>query len=143
MKKFRFRFEKILAHRKYIEKQKQIDLAAAIDMEMKQRKKLQDIDSDRRFHETAEKKFLTGKINPDKLKGFTRYYLLLKRMEMSGYEILGKLSREVENRREELVKASVQKKIYARLKERHKFRYDREVNLYLQKENDEIASRRR
>jgi flagellar export protein FliJ len=143
MKKFKFRFEKILAHRQYVEKQKQRELAGVVDMEMKQRKKLENIDADRRIHQELEKRLLTGKIDLERLKDYTRYYRLLGKMELSGVEILGQIMKEVEKKRGELIAASIQKKIYSKLKEKHKTRYDKEVNLLLQKENDEIASRRR
>ena len=69
--------------------------------------------------------------------------MLLKRLAIASHEVLAGITREVEKKREELIGATMQKKIYEKLKEKHRAKYDREINLYLQKENDEVASRRR
>ncbi len=143
MKKFKFRFEKLLSYRRYLEKQKQRELAAIQNMEMQQRRKLKHIAADRSTHQKQERQHLRGKIYPDRLRGFTRYYLLLNKMEISGQEVLRQIEKEVDKKRGELIEASKQKKIYEKLKERHRSRYDRQLNLLLQKENDEVGARQR
>ncbi len=143
MKRFKFRFEKILTFRRHQEKQKQRELASAQNMEQKQKDKLTAIADDFDACQDDEKKYLLGKINPNRLTEYSRYFLLLKRMELSGREILQQISREVGKKRDELIGATRRKKIYEKLKERHQGKYILELNRLMQKENDEIGQTHR
>jgi len=143
MKRFKFRFEKILTFRRHQEKQKQRELASAQNMEQKQKDKLTAIADDFDACQDEEKKYLLGKINPNRLTEYSRYFLLLKRMELSGREILQQISREVGKKRDELVGATRRKKIYEKLKERHQEKHILELNRLIQKENDEIGQTHR
>ena len=143
MKRFKFRFEKILTFRRHQEKQKQRELASAQNMEQKQKDKLTAIADDFDACQDDEKKYLLGKINPNRLTEYSRYFLLLKRMELSGREILQQISREVGKKRDELIGATRRKKIYEKLKERHQGKHILELNRLIQKENDEIGQTHR
>jgi flagellar FliJ protein len=143
MKRFKFRFEKILTFRRHQEKQKQRELASAQNMEQKQKDKLTAIADDFDACQDDEKKYLLGKINPNRLTEYSRYFLLLKRMELSGREILQQISREVGKKRDELIGATRRKKIYEKLKERHQEKHILELNRLIQKENDEIGQTHR
>jgi flagellar FliJ protein len=139
MPRFKFRFEKILAYRGHQEKQKQRELAKVRALEQEQSDRILGISEDRIATQKQEKNFLTGKLDPLRLTGYSRYYLKLKQMEITGREVLQQIAAEVEKKRQALVEATKQKKIYEKLKERYRERHDREYNLALQKENDEIG----
>ncbi len=143
MKRFRFRFEKILAFRRHQEKQKQREFASVQNMEQKQKGKLAAIADDFAVCQDDEKKYLVGKINPNRLTEYSRYFLLLKKMELSGREVLRQISREVGKKRDELIGATRRKKIYEKLKERHQEKHILELNRLIQKENDEIGQTHR
>ncbi len=139
MKKFNFRFEKVLSYRRHQEKDKQRALAQVRNMEEKQKDEISGILRDRQSHFTGEKECLVGPIDTRKLTAYSRYYLKLNSMELSGREVLKKIQGEVEEKRLELVDATKQRKIYEKLKERHQEKYLAEYNLMMQKENDEIG----
>ncbi|MFH1700038.1 MAG: flagellar FliJ family protein [Candidatus Zixiibacteriota bacterium] len=139
LKKFNYRFEKVLSFKKHLEKQKQRELAEAIAFEQKQKQEILAVLDDRSNHQLQEKKFLTGKIDGNLLTRYSRYYMKLKQMEINGRELLANIKEEVGKRHEKLVGATKQRKIYEKLKERHLDRHTNELKLLLQKENDEIG----
>lgn len=141
MKRFRFRFEKILDYRRHIEKQKQRELAMVQTLEKEQRQKIDDIVGKRNRFQLEEREYLTGNVQPSKLVGYSRYFLLLKHMEFTGRELLGEILKEVEKRRRELVEATKRKRIYEKLEDRHKNKYALEYNRLMQKETDDIGQK--
>lgn len=141
MKKFNFRFEKILSFRRHQEKLRQRALAQVRQLEEKQKQEILEIQQDRQKHIEEEKQLLVGALDANKLTNYSRYYLKLKGMELSGRDVLKKIRKEVENKRQDLVAATKQRKIYEKLKERHKEKYTAEQNLLSQKENDEIGTK--
>ena len=141
MKRFKFRFDKILDYRRHLEKQRQRELAVTQTLEKEQRQNLDDIVSKRDRFQSEERKYLVGNVQPGKLVGYSRYFLLLKHMELTGRELLGEILKEVEKRRSELVEATKRKRIYEKLEDRHKRRYALESNRLMQKETDDIGQK--
>lgn len=141
MKKFKFRFEKILGFRRHCEMEKQRDLADVLHRHQKQQDAIEAICEDRSGRQTGQRELMTGVIQPSRLNGFTRYYLILNLMESSGRAVLQKISGEVDKERESLLEATREKKIYEKLKERHWEKYSAEVNLLTQKEMDDIGQK--
>jgi len=139
MPRSEFRFEKILTFRSHQEKQKQRELAMVVQLEQKQNGKITAIDRQRRSAQQEQKSQLMGVIRPSRLSGYSRYYLKLKRDEVSGREILKQIGEEVAKRREALIEATRKKKIYEKLKERHLEKVRLEQNRAMQKENDETG----
>lgn len=141
MKKFEYRYEKVLSFRKFQEKERMRDLAKVRHLEEKQLKELREVLDDREAHLDSEKNHLVGKIDPMKLTAYSRYYVKLKHLELTGREMLKKIGEEVDKKRVVLVEATKQRKIYEKLKERHKDQFDHEYNALVQKETDEIGMR--
>jgi flagellar FliJ protein len=141
MRKFTYRFEKILAYRRHLEKQKQRDLAQVQQVEQNQRQKLSDIADDRVRTQGEQASFLVGAIEPRRLSGYSRYYLRLRHQELTGREVLKQISKEVERKRQILIEAARQKKIYEKLKDRHWNRFQHEYNLLMQKDNDDVGQK--
>lgn len=139
MKKFKFKFEKILSYRRHQEKEKQRALAEILNAKKKQEDEIGDIRTQRGDWQDREKKDLVGKIHPHRLGGYSRYFLKLKKMEMTGFETLKLIDKDADNKRESLIDAARNRKIYEKLKERHQEKYNRNVDLLGQKENDEIG----
>jgi flagellar FliJ protein len=139
MPRFKYRFEKILTYRGHQEKQKQRELAEVRKLEQEQNGKLSGILTSRESTQVREIALLTGQLEPTLLTGYSRYYLKLKQLEVSGREALRQIGAEVEKRRQALVEATKHKKIYEKLRERHQARHTHEYNLAAQKENDEIG----
>ncbi len=87
----------------------------------------------------AERQALTGTLNAGRLNTYSRYYLLLKKQEITAREILGEIRKEVAKRRDILLAATRQRKIYEKLREKHKARFQQEQKLLEQKDNDELG----
>lgn len=141
MRRFKFRFDKVLSFRRHQETDKMRVLAMAQGKLQRQKQNIDSIKSDRSNQQRQAKDHLVGDITPACLTRYTRYYLLLKQLELTGQNQLLKISREVIEKREELIRATRQKRIYEKLKDRHRAKYDKEYNLYLQKENDELGQK--
>lgn len=139
MKKFRFKFEKILSFRRHQEKEKQRALAEVLQAKKKQEDEIDELLDQRTKWQRQEKNKLIGKILPHQLGGYSRYFLKLKKMEMAGYESIKLIEEEAGKRQELLIEAARNRKIYDKLKERHQEKYSQEVDLLLQKENDETG----
>jgi flagellar FliJ protein len=140
MKKFKFRLEKMLQLKLHNEKEKQKILAEASQKVFNQEEQLENIQNTRHENQKNQRKYLTGAINRHLLSNYSRYYLKLKKEELTGTEMLKVLEKEREEKRGELVEATRARKIYEKLKERTHEKYYQELERALQKEQDEISS---
>ena len=141
MRRFKFRFEKILTYRGHQEKQRQRELASALNVQQSQQEKVSGLVRGQMVAQKEKEKHLVGKIETARLSGYYRYGLRLKHLEMAGRELLGHIAKDVEKKRQTLVEAARKKKTYEKLKERHLRQYTEDSNLALQKENDEIGQK--
>ncbi len=141
MRRFKYRFEKILTFRQHQEKQRQRELATVQQLEQSQRQKIADLAAAQVETRQAKERHLVGEIVPSRLSGFYRYHLMLKQKELTGREVLRQIGAEVEKRRGVLLEATRNRKIYEKLKERHRERFEHDTNLIMQKENDEIGQK--
>ncbi len=141
MKRFQFRFDRILTYRRHQEKQRQRDLAAAENLRVMQEQKIAGHQSDRARHQEEQHAYLTGRIDPRRLSQYSRYYLLLKQRELIDRELLGRIVKEVTRRRTDLIAAAKQRKTYEKLEERDRERYGLELNRVLQKDTDDIGQK--
>jgi flagellar export protein FliJ len=141
MRKFKYRFEKILAFRQHQEKQRQRELAVVLQLEQSQRQKIGDILAKQAETRREKQRHLVGAIVAYRLSGYYRYHLMLKQKELTGREVLQQIGKEVDKRRAVLIAATRQRKIYEKLKERHRARFERDTNLLMQKENDDIGQK--
>jgi len=140
VKKFQYRLEPILRLKAHREKEKQKVHAAAVKKIVDQENSLAAIDRDRRANQNDLKNFLTGPLSLFRLSTYSRYFLKLKKDELTGNELLKVFKKNAEEKRLKLVEATRQRKIYEMLKERRHEEYIRDYELVSQKENDEIAS---
>ena len=141
MKKFRFRLEKILQLKAHAEKEKQKLLALSSQKVSDQQKMLAEIDCEREDNKNQQRFHMVGKIDPNMMTIFSRYYLRLKRNELVGNEMLKVHLKNEDEKRRHLVEATRAKKVYEKLKERLFESYQRETDRLLQKEQDELAAR--
>ncbi|MDD4050690.1 MAG: flagellar export protein FliJ [candidate division Zixibacteria bacterium] len=141
MKRFQFRFEKVLSYRRHQEKQKQRDLAAAENLRRLQEQTIAATLAERARLQQEQNRHMTGTVDPRRLNRYTRYYLSLKHRELADREILARIEKEAERRRMELIEAAKERKIYEKLEERHYERYQGEYNSLLQKETDDLGQK--
>ncbi len=139
MKKFRYRLEPILKIKSHTEKQRQKDHAAALQQVYRQKEHLAAIDNERSRTFDFQRTRLEGRIHTHQLLAASRYLVRLKRDTMSGSELLKGLEREAERKRQQLVQASRERKIYEKLRERQEAKFNQEVELHDRKTLDELA----
>jgi len=141
MKRFQFRFEKVLSYRRHQEKQKQRDLAAVENMRRLQEQTIAATLAERVRQQQEQSRHMTGAVDPRRLSRYTRYFLALKQRELADRELLGRIEKEADRRRAELIEAAKQRKIYEKLEERHYERYQGEYNSLQQKETDDLGQK--
>lgn len=139
MKAFRFRLQTLLKVREMREQERQREHAAALNHVLLQREQVSKID-DRRKELIQETRALgEGAIPIGHLLMANRYQQKLKRDRLHSGEVLRGLEKQTEERRVELVKASTEKKIYEKLRERQKAQFVQRFVDLEKKENDEIG----
>ncbi len=141
MKKFKFRLEPLLQIKAHIEREKQKHLALAARKVVDQETYLYELNRDRQAAQNEQRGHLSGALKPNLLLNYSRYFLKLKKNELTGFEILKAYRTEREKRRQDLLEATKQKKIYEKLKEHKKDNYQKEIETLIQKEQDDIASK--
>lgn len=140
MKKFKYRLETLLKVKTQIEKEKQREHADTLRKMYEQKEHLNKIDRRRQDNLERQRHSLQGAISVVDMLLYTRYLLKLKKETMAGNELLRGLQRTAEGKRQALVKASREKKIYEKLKERQQIKYNERVEQSEKKELDEIAT---
>ena len=140
MKKFKYRLETLLKVKSQIEKEKQRDHAEALRKELEQKERLNEIDRKRRANMGRQRKAQEGSISIVDMLFYTRYFLKLKKETVAGSELLRGLQRTSEEKRQALVEASKERKIYEKLKEKQQKKYDDKIEMAEKKELDEIAT---
>ncbi|MBU0984857.1 MAG: flagellar export protein FliJ [candidate division Zixibacteria bacterium] len=139
MKKFKYRLEPLLKVRKHREKERQKEHAAAMKKVQDQQDQLHRIDDSKMATIDSHRQRLMGKITVAEALVCSRYLTRLKRDRLAGYEILQGLKRKAETRREELVEAARERKIYELLREKQERRHLKEIEDFEQKETNEVA----
>ncbi len=139
-KKFKYRFEPMLKVREHKEKERQKELAEAQGQVVEQKGKLTELDKHRVSTFDHQRKKLIGNISVAETLVCSRYLVRLKRDRIAGTEFLRGLEREVEKRRQKLVEAAKERKMYELLKEKQKTRHRKEIEKVEQKDLDEIST---
>jgi len=139
-KKFRFRFEPMLKVRKHIEKERQKDHAEALGAVNLQKQQLSTIDQERIGTMEHLRQQQRGPLSLAEMLICSRYLLRLKRERVTGSELLFGLEKKAEDKRQELVQAAKERKIYELLKEKQGLRHRQEVDKAELKEIDDVAT---
>jgi len=139
VKKFKYRLEDLLKAKEYIEKEKQKQHAAALQQVYNQQQDLNQIDQDKQTTLSRQRQGMTGSMSIAEMLVYSRYILKLKRDILAGGELLKVLNKAEQEKRQSLVKASKERKVYEKLKERRREQYENDVRVQITKENDEIA----
>jgi flagellar FliJ protein len=139
MKKFKYRLETLLKAKEHIEKEKQKQHAAALQQVHNQQQDLKRIDQHRGTTLSQQRHGMTGSMSVAEMLVYCRYILKLKRDMLAGSELLNALQETEQGKRQTLVEASKERKVYEKLKERRHEQFNNDVRLQTTKENDEIA----
>ena len=139
MKKFRYRLEGLLKVKEHIEKERQKEHAAALKRVRDQEGHLVGIDRHREATYQDQRARQMGSLNVAEMLIYSRYLVKLKKDTLANKEVLRALNGEAGKSRTALLKASREKKIYEKLKEKQHQKYLDEVRRLETKETDEIG----
>ncbi|MEW5796541.1 MAG: flagellar export protein FliJ [Candidatus Zixiibacteriota bacterium] len=138
-KRFKFRLEPLLKIRQHREKERQKDHAAAVHEVVRQKDLLLGIDHERVDTLDYQRRRLSGRISVAEALVCSRYLVKLKRQRMAGTNLLHGLETEAERKRQKLVEAARDRKMYELLKDKQQLRHRRELEKQEQKQLDEVA----
>lgn len=139
MKKFRFRLQALLRVREHIEKQKQKKLAEATQAVLRQTGELDRICGQNIATMDNKRQKHTGAVSVAEMLIYSRYLLKLRKDNLTGREVLSALRSEEGKRRQKLLEASRDRKIYEKLREHDKERFNKNAATLARKEADEIG----
>lgn len=139
MKKFRYRLEPLLKVKSHTEKQRQKDHAVALSHVFRQKDRLEAISEEKARTFEYQRSQFHGPIRVHQLLATSRYIMKLKRDTITGAELLSALEGEADRKRELLVEAAKERKIYEKLKERQQVKFFVEAEQHDRKTLDEIA----
>ncbi|MDH4156005.1 MAG: flagellar export protein FliJ [candidate division Zixibacteria bacterium] len=141
MKKFRYRLQTLLRVKEHIEREKQKEHAGALSQVHLQRQQLSQIGRSKEAALSDQRASMLEQLSVAEMLIYSRYLVKLKKDMLSGSELLKVLQQRAEKKRQALLEATKQKKIYEKLKERQQENFNRDVLRLETKENDEVAIR--
>lgn len=140
MKKFKYRFEPLLKVKSEIEKQKQKEFAQVKQKVNNHTLKIKQTDKNFNNSLDRQRQEQTNKISVAEMLVYGRYFVKLKKENITNYEMLRALNMELEKKRKSLVESTTEKKKYEKLKENLLIRYKSDFTKAETKDNDETAS---
>ena len=140
MKKFKYRFEPLLKVKSEREKQKQKEFALMKQKVNCQTQKIKQVDKDFNNSLNKQRQEQVNKISVAEMLVYGRYYVKLKKENITNIEMLRALKVELEKKRKSLVGSTTEKKKYEKLKENLLIKYKSDSAKAETKDNDEIAS---
>ncbi|MEK7774668.1 MAG: flagellar export protein FliJ [Candidatus Zixiibacteriota bacterium] len=139
MKKFKFRLEPLLKVKAHREKQRQKEHATAVNNEMTQAQKLDELAHHRNDVVSLQSEMIGKTLSPNQLMTYARYMMKLRKDGVVGGELLKVLGKETERRRAVLAQAATERKIYEQLKENQEREFLEVIEKAERKESDELA----
>ena len=139
MKKFNFRLEALLKLRRQIEDERRRELAEARRKTQQQLRHRRDIDDRSRATVEYKREHQSGVMSVLQLQASSRYMLRLRRDGLAADELLRALRTTEGKKREDLVKAARDRKVYEKLKEQRRDRHYREAAHLESKDADETG----
>ncbi len=139
MKKFKYRLQALLKLKEQIEKDRQKHLAAASKQVRDQNRRLGDIEQSHGRTVERQRREAEQTFSVAEMLVISRYLHKLKRDTVVGRELLKVLLREEDNKRQDLLVATRERRKYEKLKERLRDKHNQEAETVLTKDNDETA----
>ncbi|HOD65411.1 MAG TPA: flagellar export protein FliJ [candidate division Zixibacteria bacterium] len=139
MKKFRFRLEALLKQREQIEKDRRRELAEAMRRTARQKQALDGLIERSRETLAHKRARQTGTLAVAELQLCARFLHRLKRETLGADEVLRALRKTEAKKREALLEAAKNRKIYDTLKDHRRSEFYHEAEQRERKETDEIG----
>ena len=140
MKKFKYRFEPLRKVKSEIEKQKQKEFAMVKQKVNNQTQKIKQTDKNFNNSLDRQRQEQANKISVAEMLVYGRYFVKLKRENITNNEMLSALNVELEKKRKSLIESTTEKKKYEKLKENLLIRFKSDFTKAETKDNDETAS---
>ncbi len=138
-KRFRFRLDSLLRIKEHHEREKQKELATATAKVLSQQHELERIKSETGQTLDRQRDCLGASLSVPQLSLFSRFLVRLKKDHVATQEILNGLKRAQDKRREALLEATKERKMYQKLKEKAFDTYRKEIAHDEMKEMDEAG----
>jgi flagellar FliJ protein len=139
MKKFRYRLQALLKVKEHVERERQKEHAQALQKVYNREQALNDILNDKEETLERQRRRMTAGLSIAEMLVYARHMLKLKRDLLAEKELLNVLRKDADGKRDILLKASKERKIHEKLKERRQEQHNNFVEQNTTKENDEIA----
>lgn len=142
MPKFIFQLEGVLRHRRYVERQRQRDLAAvqAVVAELEIQLRRLD-DSVRSVTEDMKKNHLVGRLDLNLLGAHRRYSIAMQRRAVALAQKIAAAQLQAQEAQKRLAEAAKQRKIFEKLREKRREQWIADANRRELMELDETAMR--
>ena len=124
MKRFRFSLERVLDYRKQMELDRQRTFARAAEIFRRREENLRGLAKELETYRTRLAEMGTGRISARELALYRSYLTYLEARVEEAAAWLEDAARDMEARREELVKASKEKKVLDKVKDHKRAEYD-------------------
>jgi len=139
MKKFKYRLQALLKMKEHIEKERQKLLATSAKKVQNQQEHLKSVEDDRNDTVEHQRENVSERFTVAEMLVVSRYLHKLKRESILGEELLRALKQEEEAKRQELLKATRERKKYEKLREVQQDKHNSTMETVLAKENDETG----
>jgi len=139
MKKFQFKFETVLKVKENKEQELKKELLKLIALKTEQEMMLNDINLEKKRISQEKLNNKSELLNIQSYIFYENYINSLRRQITSIEKVIKELEKRADDKREEVIEASKEKKIFEKLKERHYENFKKLVIQNEQKVLDEIA----
>ncbi|HBY20618.1 MAG: flagellar export protein FliJ [Clostridiales bacterium GWE2_32_10] len=142
MAKFNFKLQNLLNIKEKLEKQKKNELGQAIEKLNRYKKQKSDVEDAKKDIFNDMKKEINIKISASMIKSSNDYVAFLKKVLIQLQKNINICEKEVDKKREELLKIVTERKMYEKLREKDLEEYTKTENQKEQKNLDEVALRK-
>jgi len=139
MKKFKFKLQVVLDHRKRIENEKKKELGKVNAVLNSEKDKFYAFENVYLATQLELKKKETGILDIAQMLFYQSYLIQLRQIMQHQKKVINEVLKEVEKKRLELVEVSKKRKVLDKLKEKEYSQYTKEMALVEQKFIDEIS----
>ena len=137
MRHFHFRFQRILELKESVEEGRKAELGEAVALLNQERSYLEALDGTRATYQHLDQP--AAPCNPELLALNANYVLRLQREILEQLERIEQIQKVVEERRQNLLEATKERRVYEILRERAETTYQRQRRRYEQAQLDEVG----
>ncbi|MEE3234232.1 MAG: flagellar export protein FliJ [Candidatus Latescibacterota bacterium] len=141
MKRFRYRFQRILEVKEGVENLRRAELAEVISVINKEKAQLEFVNRVKQKHMSSDRGKKALRFNVELLRTGANYSLMLQRNIEEQKEQIQKIESVVEDKRKSLLEAEKERRVYGKLKDREQKLYLKEQKKEERKQLDQVGER--